>query len=144
MHEKQKAIKRSKNISGEHFSSTNSTGSFARKQTPTDMSRHLDGKLIKLSVTGEKVTSSCVNRIAKQNKLVVTQNFNFFADAQLKFSSWCEQRLRVKKIIAATSFPGSSFYHEVERGHWEQGCNCRPSAPGMTSQKPLNPFSPAP
>ena len=41
-------IKKHTNISREHFSFTNSNGNFARKQTPTDMSQHLDGKLIKL------------------------------------------------------------------------------------------------
>ena len=41
LHEKQKAKKRHKNISWEHFSFTNSSGNFARKQTPTDMSRYL-------------------------------------------------------------------------------------------------------
>ena len=59
---------------------------FRAKQTPTHISRHLDGKLIKLSVTKKKSYFHVRTGLRKQ-KIGDHKIFNFFANAKLKFSS---------------------------------------------------------
>ena len=59
---------------------------FRAKQTPTHISRHLDGKLIKLSVT-KKESYFHVRTGLRKQKIGDYKIFNFFANAKLKFSS---------------------------------------------------------
>ena len=56
------------------------------KQTATQITRYLDGKLIKLSVT-KKNSYFHVRTGLRKQKIGDYKIFNFFANAKLKFSS---------------------------------------------------------